>query len=112
MNEAIQISIWCLAIHALFWEAMFLFWLGGIIHGLLSILFYALTFGDPVAASKAASWLIKPLFDCLICMSSFWTVILGHCCMGIEWQLIPGVMLSVLGMNVIADSAVYFLRNR
>lgn len=95
---AFQISLICIAVHALFWEGMILYKLGRSIKILLS----AYTF---------TSKLQKPLFDCLICMSSFWTIISYFILFGnLDLKLIP-LMLVVCGINVIWDSLIYYLRN-
>jgi hypothetical protein len=60
--------------------------------------------------TNVAAIIIKPVYACLICMSSVWSIItwllLGN---AISWHLIP-LMLFVCGFNIIIDSVIYKLR--
>lgn len=102
LHLAFQITLICIAIHALFWEGMIYYRVGKSIEILLS-------------AYKFTKKLHKPLFSCLICMSSFWTILFVCYFQGtlfdIDTTTFFVLMLEVCAMNVIADSLIYFLRN-
>lgn len=91
---AFTISIITIAIHALFWDGMVLSWM-------------------KPALYRLPQFMRKPLFECLICMSSFWTLVImliyGMDLFGIRTIL---VMLMVCGINVIWDSLIYNLRGK
>jgi hypothetical protein len=94
--QAIQISLIILAIHALYWEGMLLY---------------------RFRYDASPSWVRKPLYECLICMSSVWTIVCclymnfwGHINHFADLSIIP-LMLMVCGINVILDSVIYYLRN-
>ena len=50
------------------------------------------------------NWIVKPLYDCLPCMASFWTCI-------ILWKIDIKSMLIVCGMNAIIASILQFFDN-
>lgn len=120
--QALTISLICLAVHALFWEGMILFRFGKIISMLIFIPTFLFCFislrwfmsAEDIAelSNKIECKLIKPLFDCLICMSSIWTLIVGHYYfhMSSIWTLIVPTLM-VCGINVILDSLIYYLRD-
>lgn len=55
--------------------------------------------------AKGVNTLYKPIFGCLICMSSVWTL-LGWIITGFGFKLIP-VMLCVAGINTLLTALVY-----
>lgn len=74
---------------------------------------YAATWNDMIlhkAAAKLKLWmqkkglsvLYKPICGCLICMSSFWTIV-AWIVTGFDFVLIP-VMLCVAGINTVTTS--------
>jgi hypothetical protein len=90
---AFHISLIIVAIHALFWEGMILFPVGRILNYL------------PLLIKK-------PLFQCMICMSSIWTLIIAYCYhVPIFRPQIIILMLTVCGINVIIDSIIGYLRD-
>jgi len=52
----------------------------------------------------------KPLFECLICMSSFWTIVIwfgaGNM---LSWRLVF-IIPAVAGLNTLADAFLGFIR--
>ena len=48
--------------------------------------------------------IVKPLYDCLPCMASFWTCV-------ILWKIDIKAMLIVCGMNAIVASVLQFFDN-
>lgn len=48
-------------------------------------------------------WARKPLFECLPCMASFWTVVFATICGTITWWL-PVQICIVCGMNSIISA--------
>ena len=54
----------------------------------------------------------KPLFDCLMCMSSIWGLTFFLCWNGLSLNVIAMVthVLAVCGCNVILDSCVHYWR--
>ena len=56
--------------------------------------------------SKLPVWLHKPLFSCVICMSSVWSL-LFMCIFGFpKWHFMPFVILIVAGINTIITSII------
>ena len=51
----------------------------------------------------------KPLFECLICMSSIWGTAFFLSLNGLSLKLIPHV-LAVCGCNLILDSCIHYWR--
>jgi hypothetical protein len=90
LQQVIFNSLIILGIHALFWPGMIL-----------------VKFRKYL--ERMPRFCKKPLFDCLICMSSVWGVTFFLCFNKLSWHLIPHV-LAVCGLNVILDSAVYYWR--
>lgn len=92
--QALHFSLMILAIHALFWEGMILFPVARILNYLPLVM-------------------RKPLFECMICMSSVWTVLMLYCFnMPIMRLQTIVVMLTVCGINVILDSVIGYLRDK
>ena len=118
ITQAFTISLICVAVHALFWEGMIFFPIGKILQdiiwliaGVICLLFYpTATVYD--RALRISAKLIKPLFDCLICMSSFWTLLIGcnYYHMSSFWTLLI-TTLMVCAFNTIFDSLIYYLRD-
>ncbi len=75
-------------------------WPGMILHPLL-----------PYLERHAPLWLHKPLFDCLVCMSSIWTIVLwllwGY---GLSLLLILQILV-VAGINTFASLIISYLNN-
>lgn len=121
IENAITISLCCVAIHALFSEGMALFQLGVFISAVMNILAFLFVYPFEVwfgtvsvsweRSLKVSNWICKPLFDCLSCMSSFWSVIIGHCYLHLSWQDTGFIALIVLGLNWVMDSVIGYLRH-
>lgn len=68
--------------------------------------------------SKLPTFLRKPLYECLICMSSIWGILffvaINNISLTSNWSAIskPLILhvLEVCGFNVILDSCVYYWR--
>lgn len=57
LNTAAHISLFCVLVHVVFtWEGLPMAW------------------STPILEELMPAWMRKPLYECLICMSSFWTV--------------------------------------
>ncbi len=53
----------------------------------------------------------KPLFECLICMSSFWSVVIWFTTGNpLSWHLIF-IIPAVAGLNTLADAFLGFIRD-
>lgn len=61
---------------------------------------------DSKKAQDTARYLVKPLFGCLICMSSFWTIILYPYLVPKLDVNIVYLMLTVCGINVIISGII------
>ena len=84
-------SLIIVAIHALFWPGM-------------------LFVGFRKYLDRLPGFMRKPLFDCMICMSSVWGTFFFLCVNKVlSIGLIPHV-LAVCGLNVILDSVIYYWR--
>ena len=86
MLQLIEISFICAGIHVCFLE--------GMIFEKLRIERYI----------NVQEFIVKPLYDCLPCMASFWTCLL-------LWKIDIKAMLIVCGMNAIIASLLQFFDN-
>lgn len=86
MLQLIEISFICAGIHVCFMEGM---------------IFERLRIEKYISLNE---WFIKPLYDCLPCMASFWTCV-------ILWKIDIKAMLIVCGMNAIIASLLQFFDN-
>jgi hypothetical protein len=59
---------------------------------------FAATRMDRLFGCDRSEWLQMPLWGCMICMSSFWTLVFSPV-FGVAWSDIPVTMLMVCGMN-------------
>lgn len=89
MLQLIEISLICVGIHVCFLEGM---------------IFERLRIDRYLEGIVNFQWIIKPLYDCLPCMASFWTCI-------ILWKIDIKAMLIVCGMNAIIASVLQFFDN-
>lgn len=119
MLEALTISLITLGIHCLFWQGMifsaFTRPVGFIVWIIFLPFVFLLMFGFNInfileESHNLERKLIKPIYDCLICMSSFWTFIIGKFWYHMEFKEIIFTMLIVCGINVILDSVIGKLR--
>ena len=86
MLQLIEISLICVGIHVCFLE--------GMIFERLRIERYI----------NVQYFIVKPLYDCLPCMASFWTCVL-------LWKIDIKSILIVCGMNAIIASILQFFDN-
>lgn len=93
LTNGIIISLVCVAIHVMVnWPGMILSWLE-------QYLF------------RLPSWLRKPTYECLICMSSVWTAVLWFPLGGDLSPIIFIQMLIVAGINVVPAILIPTLQN-
>lgn len=81
MEKALTISLIITAIHVSMWDSM--------IFAKLSLYL-----------QKFPNYLHKPLFECLICMGGFWTLVIYPILYGFELNTLT-TMLMVIGINTI-----------
>lgn len=86
MLQLIEISLICTGIHVCFME--------GMVFEKLRIERYL----------KVSDWLLKPLYGCLPCMASFWSIVL-------LWRVDIKAMLIICGINAIIASMLQFFDN-
>lgn len=95
LTTALTISLITIGIHASTWDGMILQpireWL------------------DWKLSNKYGKYIKKPLYDCLICMSSVWTVL---CFFAIDFNIaeLPLLVLIVAGINTILMHLIYWLK--
>ena len=104
MTHALFISLLCLGIYATTWPGMIFHKPVLFIQKWIKLsLCYIFTL-KMIVAQRVMLTICKPLFGCLICMSSFWTLMIwlydDH-----SFMLIP-MMLVVAGMNTIIVSII------
>jgi hypothetical protein len=115
MLQLIEISLICTGIHVCFMEGMIL---SGIIKAIIDKILNILIMPTVIISFVLLSMfhskcnidehrknsfelIIKPLYDCLPCMASFWTCV-------ILWKIDIKAMLIVCGMNAIIASVLQF----
>lgn len=81
MEKALTISLIITAIHVSIWDSM--------IFAKLSLYL-----------QRLPKWMHKPLFECLICMGGFWSLVIYPILYGFELNLLT-TMLMVIGINTI-----------
>lgn len=86
IERAIILSLTITAIYMLFQQGMLLGWFRIMIANLF----------DRLLDKNWSRYLQKPLWDCLTCMSSVWTIVLT---LSFNWKLI----LLVCGINTLID---------
>ena len=84
MLQLIEISLICTGIHVCFMEGMILYKLR--------------------IDRYLPEWVVKPLYDCLPCMASFWSIVL-------LWRVDIKAMLIICGINAIISSILQFFDN-
>lgn len=93
LDQSFLVSFICIAIHIIFtWKGMLLYPVGKWLQLRLN------------------KYIKKPLFDCPMCMASFWTLM--------YWLIIQGeisiltfvMMLTVCGINTLLNTLIYALR--
>ena len=85
LEKGLVISLQILCIYALFQEGMILGWLR----------IWAANHFDKLGG-KTSRYIQKPLWDCFVCMSSFWTIVLTF---SFDLKLI----MVVCGINTLLD---------
>jgi len=63
------------------------------------------TLFDRIFGVKTSEILSKPITECLICQSSFWSIILFWI-FGIKFVYLPFLILSVCGLNTIITAKI------
>lgn len=86
---AIKLSLIITAIHLLFQQGMLLGWFRIMTANMFDWLF----------GLKVSTYIQKPLWECLPCMASFWTIILTF---SVNLELI----FIVCGINILIDKAL------
>lgn len=84
--QAAILSLQITAIYIVFQQGMFLGWLRIAMANVF----------DKLLGKKRSRYFQKPLFDCLPCMASVWTIIL-------MWHFDVRMILAVCGLNIIID---------
>lgn len=91
ITRIVIISLIITAVHVTTWDGMIFHrpaeWLGGVLD------FFHATF------------LRKPLFECLICMGGVWTLILDTIIFGWTWFVLVD-MLAVIGLNTLITAVI------
>lgn len=82
-----------------FWCFVYIFFTGHLMHVPARLL-----------ADRWTSKAFKPVFDCLICMGSIWSLVLGAMLFHLNTVQTVPIMLIVCGINVVLDSLIYYLR--
>ena len=102
MIIALKISLITIALYKCFQEQMIFYKIGLFIENSFNKLF----------GSGLSEWLRKPLYMCVLCMSSFWTLALSPYFIYIKNQLIwadvPETIFIVCGINTFF---YYFMKN-
>lgn len=93
------ISLICIGINALTWKGMLLEKVALKVEGIIFIL---LSWNKN--AKTASEWICKPLFSCLACMSSVWTL-MAWCASNGSFNLMIE-MLVVCGLNVVGAAII------
>lgn len=62
---------------------------------------------DKIFGVVWSEWLQKPLFSCVTCMSSVWSIVLSPY-FGMSWYDVPVVILTVAGLNFVIDTLFIF----
>jgi len=105
---AFQISLICVGIYATTWPGMIFCRLARWIEAKILSLCKLFT-KEMTVAHRWVLTICKPLFGCLICMSSFWTIfywIISGSPLSIH---IVSLMLTVCGINVIITAVISHL---
>lgn len=120
LTHCVTISIICLGVHLAFSEGMIFFRFGKVIKEIIRLIVGSVLFITRKGSladicektDRIANQCIKPLFDCLICMSSVWTIIVGHYFfVWGDWTNFVFPVLIVCGFNVILDTFILGFRN-
>ena len=95
LTRIIILSLIITAVHVTTWEGMIFHrpaeWLGSVLD------------------KFHATFLRKPLFECLICMGGVWTLVLDPLLFGWSWWVLVD-MLGVLGLNTLITAVICRLR--
>ncbi len=89
LQAAVLLSIQILAIHLLFNKSPI---------GMPVKIAFANMF-DKLFGKKASKIIQSPLWDCFICMSSVWTILLS-------WSVDPLLIIAVCGVNIIINKLI------
>lgn len=94
---SLQTSLIICAINALFWDDM--------------LLQKVREYFDNKLSTKFGVWLSKPLYSCIICMSSIWGGSIYLLSGRFSLDIIPHI-LTVAGINVLISGIVYLAYER
>lgn len=61
---------------------------------------------DEVFGDSKIPFMVKPLYECVICMGGIWSAILYPILYGWSWDLIP-TMLCVIGLNALLSPIIH-----
>lgn len=116
MNELLQLSLLsslqiCF-IHILFWDGMLLAWIRRIIDNWVAAIYkmedtelYFLFCIVLILFAGFVKWISKPLYSCVICMTSIWGILLWH----FEWNhsiSLLTFLFTVGGINVLLSGLI------
>lgn len=106
MLQLIEISLICTGIHVCFLDGMvfYRFRLCDIVMNAYQNIYPSCTVKQYKLVDSIMTWISKPLYDCLPCMASFWTIVLMQ-----KFDLKS--ILIVCGMNAIISSVLQFFAN-
>lgn len=89
LTQALVLSIQIIGIKICFSEGMIMGWF---MIGTANLL-------DKIFGLKVSKYIQKPLWDCFVCMASFWVIILS-------WSFDIKMILLVCGLNLIIDKII------
>lgn len=91
MIKALEISLIILAIHVSMWQGMIFGWLRIAVANWIDKL--------------NMGWIKKPLFDCLICMGGWYSIVIYLILWGFDINMFK-IMLEVIGINTIISGLI------
>ena len=103
--HALILSLTITAIYILFQEGMLLGWFRVLAENKIDKVFISLAkkFKEQyvISGKKWSKYIQKPIWGCLICMASVWTIIL-------TWSVDVKLIFVVCGINVIIDKFINY----
>lgn len=99
---ALTISLCCVAIHVSTWQGMILHSVSISVEKVLAKTFNKVLWLSVPKATELSLYLLKPVFRCMICMSSIWTVLFW-----LFWDFnLVLIMLCVCGINTLFTALI------
>lgn len=89
IQQILTVSLICAGLHVASWE-------GNVFGGVRAFL---ATWLDRAVGKKWSRYIQKPLWDCLPCMASVWTILF-------TWSIDPWLILAVCGLNSIIERII------